>query len=199
MRHELFVTNKLNGKTIANITTITLNNITIMNTLRIFVISFILFLPVFSGCRQQRPEGMPATVPCQITVLKNGVPLAGIDVSLHLPEGNGTLSFMALTNAQGIARIQTHSVSYKESGVPVGNYKVTIDKPVQLPPDGVDDSKLSGKELNDYLTKREAELEKIRIVPKWLTVSTSTPLEIKAEAPTGGELTIDLKDFPDKP
>ncbi|MDR1270927.1 MAG: hypothetical protein LBK82_15540 [Planctomycetaceae bacterium] len=166
-----------------------------MYPLRIFVI---LFLLAFHGC-QQRPEGMPTTVPCQITVLKNGVPMEGIDVSLHSHGGNGTLSIMGLTNAQGIAKIQTHSVNYKESGAPVGSYKITIDKPVQLPPDGVDDSKLSGKELNDYLTKREAELEKIRVVPQWLTVSSSTPLEIKVEPQTGGEQTIDLKDFSNNP
>ncbi|MDR3196971.1 MAG: hypothetical protein LBU34_03790 [Planctomycetaceae bacterium] len=167
-----------------------------MYTLRIFVIISLL---VFSGCQQQRPEGMPKTVPCQITVLKNGVPQEGIDVSLHSPEGNGTLSITALTNSQGIAKIQTQSASYKESGAPVGKYKVVIDKPVQLPPDGVDDSKLSGKELDDYLTKRETELEKIKVIPKRLTVSASTPLEIKVDTQTGGELIIDLKDFSDKP
>jgi hypothetical protein len=49
------------------------------------------------------------------------------------------------------------------------------------------------------LTKREAELEKIRIVPKRLTVAASTPFEIKIDTQTGGELTIDLKDFSEKP
>jgi hypothetical protein len=170
-----------------------------MYPLRIFVILFLLVTSVFfSGC-QQRPEGMPTTVPCHITVLKNGVPQEGIDVALHAHGGNGTLSIMGLTNAQGIAKIHTHSVNYKESGAPVGNYKVTIDKPVQLPPDGVDDLKLSGQELNDYLTKREAELEKIRVIPQWLTVSATTPLKINVETETGGELTVDLKDFPNKP
>ncbi|MDR0337893.1 MAG: hypothetical protein LBI18_12465 [Planctomycetaceae bacterium] len=161
----------------------------------LFLIAVTVF---FFGC-QQRPERIPTTVPCQIIVLKDGIPQEGIDVSLHSFEGNGTLSFMGLTNAQGVAKIQTHFVNYKESGVPIGNYRVTIDKPVQLPPDGVDDSKLSGKELNDYLTKREAELEKIRVIPQWLTVSVSTPLKINVETKNGGELTVDLKDFPNKP
>ncbi len=44
------------------------------------------------GCGPRRPESMPNTAPCSITVLENGVPMAGVDVFLYRETGNGALS-----------------------------------------------------------------------------------------------------------
>jgi 5-hydroxyisourate hydrolase-like protein (transthyretin family) len=159
---------------------------------KIFFSVSLIFILFFFGC-QPRPKGMPEVVPCAITVLKNGKPLEGIDVALHKLEGNGSLSMMAFTNSQGVAKIHTHLTTYKKSGAPVGNYKITIDKPVKYPEEE-NHPEYSLKQLEAYLAKREAEIEKLRIIPKKLTHVSTTPFEINVE-PQGTEYTIELKDY----
>jgi hypothetical protein len=152
----------------------------------------LIFISLFFGCQRQ-PEGMPEVVPCTITVLKNGEPFEGADVSLHKPEGNGTLSMMAFTNSQGVAKIYTHLATYKESGVPVGTYKVTVDKPVKLI-QADEHPEFTPKQHKAYKAELEAENEKLRIIPKKLTQPSTTPFEIIVES-KGGECMIELKDY----
>jgi hypothetical protein len=152
----------------------------------------LIFISILFGC-QRRPEAMPEVVPCTITVLKNGEPFEGVDVSLHKPEGNGTLSMMAFTNSQGVAKIYTHLTTYKESGVPVGTYKVTVDKPVKLV-QAKEYPEFTKKQREAYKAKLEAENEKLRIIPKKLTQPSTTPFEIIVDS-KDGECTIELKDY----
>ena len=164
----------------------------IMKTSAFFVSLLILF--VFVGC-SHRPKGMPATLPCKIVVVNGGVPQADYFVSLHLTTGNGALTMMSRTNASGVAEIQTCMADYTEKGAPAGTYKVTVDKPVELPPDGVNASNLPFAEHAAYHAQRKAEMERLRIVPVHLTQPNTTPFEIKLEKGGESQWTFDLKEY----
>jgi hypothetical protein len=160
-----------------------------MKHLHFLVIVFLI------GCR---PAEMPTTIPCKITVVNDGVPQVGYDVGLRSVTGNGSLSIMGYTNSSGVTNIQTRLANYKVSGAPAGTYKVTIDKQVQLPSDGVDTSRFSEAELNAYIAKRAEEAEKLRTVPVRLTNASTTPFEIKLEPGGTAQWTFDLKEHTNK-
>ena len=50
-------------------------------------------------------------------------------------------------------------------------------------------------ELPDYLNKRAAEADKLRVVPIQLSQSSSTPFEIMLEKGGENQWTFDLKDY----
>ena len=109
---------------------------------------------------------------------------------------NGSLTVGAITNSSGVAEIRTQLANYSASGAPAGKYKVTVEKYVQLPPDGVDEARLPSDQVKAYYAKRNEELEKLRVVPVRLTRSGTTPFEIILEPGGNGQWTFDLKDFP---
>jgi len=157
----------------------------------LFVVFFVLL--TFIGC-SRRPAAMPATFPCQITITDGGTPQVNYDVGLHSVTGNGSLSIKAHTNSSGVAAIKTQLADYIAKGAPAGSYKVTVEKQVELPPDGVDTSKLSRDELTLYLIKRSAEAENYRVVPVQFSKADSTPFGLKIEKGGKTQWTFDLKD-----
>jgi hypothetical protein len=158
----------------------------------LFMISIMLF---FSGCGPTRPEAMPKTFPCKITILKDGVPLSGIDVSLFNTKEKGALSISAYTDSNGVANIKTAWGNYSTSGVPAGSYKITLMKHIALPDDGVTEEQkeqFTPKEAEAYEKKRHAEIDKLRVIPKQLSSPETTPFEIAVIEKSGAELTIDI-------
>jgi hypothetical protein len=153
----------------------------------------LIILILFAGCNN-RPAEMPDTFPCKITVVNDGVPLAGCNVGLYSVTGNGSLSIMATADTSGVAEICTRFANYTAKGAPAGTYKVTVEKHASLPPDGVDVTKLSEDEKSDYLVKRMAEAEKQRVVPVALTSSTTTPFEIQLAPGGTSQWTFDVKE-----
>ncbi|MDR2169272.1 MAG: Ig-like domain-containing protein [Planctomycetaceae bacterium] len=147
------------------------------------------------GCGPARPAGMPQTAPCQITVLQNGQPMSGVDVSLMRADGNGALSITAYTNSSGVANIKTSWGNYIANGAPIGKCKITLTKHVSLPFDGVTDSqieKFTPEEAEAYEKKREADIDKLRPIQKLFSNFETTPFEITIKEKTGGNLTIDV-------
>jgi 5-hydroxyisourate hydrolase-like protein (transthyretin family) len=158
----------------------------------LFIISITMLLV---GCGPARPTDMPETFPCKINVVNAGTPLSGVDVSLFRAEGNGALSITAHTNSNGVADIKTAWGSYITSGVPTGTYKVTLMKYVVLPDDGITEAqkeKFTPEEAEEYEKKRNEEIDKLRVIPKQLSDSKTTPYEIKIVDNSGAELTIDI-------
>ena len=137
---------------------------------------------------------MPSTIPCKITIVNGGAPQVGYSVGLHAPGGNGSLSINANTDSSGVAEIRTQFTNYIAKGAPAGRYKVTIERHVPLPPDGVDTSRFSEEEEQADLVKRAAEAEKLRVVLVHLTGSDTTPFEITLEPDGSGQWTFDLKE-----
>jgi hypothetical protein len=158
----------------------------------LFIVLAILF---FSGCGPTRPEAMPNTFPCKITILQDGVSLSGIDVALFRAEGNGPLSISAYTNSNGVANIKTAWGNYSTSGVPAGTYKITLVKHVALPDDGVTEEQkeqFTLKEAEAYEKKRNEEIDKLRLIPKQMSSPETTPFEITVIEKSRAELTLDI-------
>lgn len=99
----------------------------------IFALYWSLFCLMLSGCvRQNKPDGMPALVPCTITVAQDGVPLFDANVTLHPADGNKWTGNGA-TDKNGKAMIFTWGT---HPGIAPGKYSVTVAKveTEKLPP-----------------------------------------------------------------
>jgi hypothetical protein len=83
-------------------------------------------LLVFAGCGQNRPDGMPALHPCQITVTRDGQPFAMAEVKLYPVEPQKKdWSTTGLTGINGVIDLRTNA-NYR--GVPAGQYKIIVVK-----------------------------------------------------------------------
>jgi hypothetical protein len=100
-----------------------------MKTLRlIFCVGVSFSLISICGCGKPShlPEDFPKIYPCEISVIQEGKPLENAMVSLS-PIGNTDKyagSCSATTDAHGKAVVMT----YGQSGVPTGKYKILISK-----------------------------------------------------------------------
>jgi hypothetical protein len=116
--------------------------IMIMRTLIFF--SFIIALSLQMGCRKDRnrPEDLPKLYPVSITVTQESKPLEGATVTLHAktPTKYGTCT--AVTDATGVASLQT----YTYAGAPIGQYAVTVGKR------GVEGAKETTNEYGETIT-----------------------------------------------
>lgn len=102
------------------------------------------FLLLGGGCSSKLPPGMPKLYPAEVVVtFDNGTPVADATVSFHPAEGTnigGSWFIAAATDAQGKGAILTQG---KYSGLPIGQYQVTVvafvvegeEKVLPLPPD----------------------------------------------------------------
>lgn len=162
---------------------------------RLFIVApLFAILPLFSACGPARPDDMPETAPCTITVLKDGAPLPDVEVSLYREKGNGALSIRGKTDANGIALIRSSWGEYSSRGAPIGKNKITIVKhfavPGALTADEIE--MLSPQEQMEYEKKYNEELEKNSPVPRELSQVSSTNLEIDIQAGNKATLVIDV-------
>jgi hypothetical protein len=140
---------------------------------------FVLFLTILVGCSQNVHEGLPPLYPCNITVIQDGKPLAGANVSLVRFDGDMKWVVCGTTNSSGVTAIQTQM---RYAGAPEGKYKVRISKTVsegepKLVPSGDSEQPLSIGDIPSYFV----------IDPKYDHFNT-TPFEISiAKDKTNGE------------
>lgn len=161
------------------------------------VLLCVFIMPLICGCGPARPENMPQTAPCTVSVFKDGVPVPDVEVSLYREGGNGALSIGANTNSQGEAIIRSSWGKYSAKGAPVGKNKVTIMQYFVVPGalSSEELERLSPSEQAKYEIKYEAEFDKHRPIPKELSFASLTSLEIDVQPKHGGSLKIDLKDY----
>ena len=95
-----------------------------MRTILLVPIVVVLVLQTGCGKDLNRPDDLPKLYPVKITVTQEDKPLREATVTLHAktPVKYGTSS--GKTNASGVASLQTYGIS----GVPVGEYDVTVEK-----------------------------------------------------------------------
>jgi hypothetical protein len=181
------------------------------------IITLPLLIVTLTGCGYRTPQGFPETMPVKITVLKNGEPQKGVEVSLVYPDGNGAVVVAADTDSVGTAQLQTQWANFIKKGAPIGNAKVTLIKHVSAPPENApietlpeeikpEDAEknpaviraakadMKPKEAKTFSKKIEAEIDSMREVPKVLSYHKTTPLEIHVLRQKN-ELTVDLADF----
>ena len=165
-----------------------------MNKITFCLFFFLLFSVIF-GC-SNKPAEFPAIYPCRVEVLNGKTPEAGVSVLLYPAFPSGSLLCSGKTDRAGIAMITTALHDYRQSGVPVGEYIVVLEKLPELT------DTLSKKELDQMLPfqKMAYNEEQIRrrnklpkIVPVKLTHPDTSPLKISV-AETGTSLTVELTD-----
>ena len=106
---------------------------------------------LLSGCKTDdgRPKDLPKLYSCTITVIQDGQPLEGANVTFRAKDP--TVKFATCsgtTDASGTAKIMT----YGFPGVPTGSYKVIVKKIISEGGEpSTDASKISsGKKVSEY-------------------------------------------------
>lgn len=167
-----------------------------MRFLTFFV--FIAVIPFFIGCGPKRPEGMPETVPCTVTVLEGGTPMAGVIVTLRNDTASSSLLIEGTTNSAGVAEISSTWGNYTAKGAPIGPAKVTLNKPFEIPPPTASEAEMelwTMEQSTKYLKEREEMIDKLRIIPKIVSVVSQSPLTVSVESGSGATLTVDINDY----
>jgi hypothetical protein len=144
------------------------------------------------------PDELKNLYPVTITVTDNNQPIEGVAVFLSAKTSGGAWASRGITNAQGVAVIQTSRASYTGKGVPAGDYKVTLIKTVVLPPElepQEEDQNLSPQAATAKQAKQEVFYEKNRIIPKILEDSNTSPIELTVTEKDATILTIDIAQY----
>jgi len=162
----------------------------------ITAITFVFFV-LCLGCGPKAPAGFPKLYNCKIVVTKEGKPLSDATVML-LPESpTGAHATGGKTNSSGIAALRTTQGNYGKPGVPVGQYKIVLNKPVDI------EGKLSDEEVNKMPTHERlqysAEMARkasamTPVIPFELTDAKRTPLTVEVTS-AGGEATINIDEY----
>ncbi|MDR1494206.1 MAG: carboxypeptidase-like regulatory domain-containing protein [Planctomycetaceae bacterium] len=152
-----------------------------------------------SSCKPKVPEGFPQKLtPTTVTLLHEGKPVEGAAVSL-VPNVSGNFRVLALTDANGTAKLETAVNVYSKSGVPAGTYKVQIltQQKTTIPDLSPEEqSKMSDAEIKAHQTKQAkelADLKKQNPVPEIWETASRTPLKLTVPE-DGKNFTIEISD-----
>ena len=142
-----------------------------------------------TGCSSgpPRPADMPPLFSTSITVVQEGVPLEGAEVSLFSDDASFKWTVVGTTNASGKANLMTHA---QFSGAPLGTYKVVINKTEQ--PDGgvpffPDNEEGQRMRAEHEKMASQGKITQYTLVEKKYTDVKSTPLTITIEPRTNNE------------
>ena len=155
----------------------------------IAVLSLTLFFFGVVGCGEQKPKGMPNLQKVKIILTQEGKPCEDAKIGLLPLGGDPQWSSGGTTNAQGILEPVTHG---KYKGMPVGKYRVTIDKSVgegEPPPPSPIDAE-SKKKFDAYIASGKT-YKLFQVVPNTYRLRDSSPLEIEVTENTN-EFTLDI-------
>ena len=159
-----------------------------------FVFAFTLVL----GCKgAKKPEGFPDVVPHAIVVKNNGSPEDKVTIML-VPEGtSGSWIAGGTTDATGRAALGTSQGSYTKLGVPVGKFKVVLNKTLRPAGEKNEEEylKMSQEERDAYGKEMEEEMKKLgKIIPDSLSSSAKTTLTIDVSG-SNAETVIEITDY----
>ncbi|MDR3232326.1 MAG: hypothetical protein LBT46_01430 [Planctomycetaceae bacterium] len=135
----------------------------------LIIITLLIFVTLIAGCRDtSKPVDLPKLYPCTITITQEGVPLAGAMIEL-LPADGSSVKYRAVTvtGEDGKAAMAT----YRHAGVPVGKFKVVVDK-------------------DDFGAAKNADT--YRLVEAKYSSAETTPLEIEITGKGRVEKTFDV-------
>jgi len=148
-----------------------------------------------SGC-QRTPEGFPKVVPCQITVVKEGVPLPKVTI-MFISEGGGKEWFVSANSGDnGVAEAQTLLGNFSKKGAPPGNYKVTLSQLPQVPDELTQQQRfdMSPAERAADKAKRDKLIAESRSFPVEFESSVTTPITIEVKDPNT-EIRLDVSEW----
>jgi hypothetical protein len=169
-----------------------------MQIQRVLFIGFaaVLGIVLLSGC-SHRPAGFPVLFPCRITVTNNGKPMPNVYVSFTAVNGQGSWGINGQTNSSGVATPTTSWATYSDTGVPAGNYTLSLEEVVILP-DGktIEDFKqMSYEEAIRYSNEEAKAMEKLRVIPRHLSDSNKSPLKFTVQESGKNEFVIEIGNY----
>jgi hypothetical protein len=153
-------------------------------------------LPLSFGCTGKPPE-LRNLSPVTITVVKDGQPIEGVEVSLYPRQPLGIWGCGGRTNSSGIAVMTTTLQTHYAPGARAGMYAVVLNKQMELPaelvPSALEKEKaLPENELASLRAKRTEFLKKNRLIPAVFESAETTPIEIIVTEKTPATLTVDV-------
>lgn len=158
------------------------------------LIILIIALSTVIGCKKSmKPEGFPETVPFQIKVIQEGAGIERVAVSLYQSGSNTPWSVCGMTDANGIAVIQTVQGGYSQDGAVKGEYKVVLrkepDQAQSASSPAPDPNASSDREAMMQAAQKMAD-EAAKIIPPAFRTPESSPVSITISE--AGENVIDL-------
>ena len=157
-----------------------------------FHFSLILILSIcLTGCGagDGRPADMPRLFPTTITIVQDGVPLAGASVVLIPDDGSRDWYVSGATNESGVAEMVASS---RWSGAPNGQYRVIVRKfesdASRIPP-LPDDADEAARAAHEFRTAEER-LNTYTLVESIFTDPARTPLTLTVDGVTNETLDV---------
>ena len=151
-----------------------------------------------AGCKRGNvPEELKNLVPVTVTVTDGSQPLQGVTVRLGSKNPQGLFASVGITDANGVAQIESTRSSYTGKGAPAGTYSVVVSKPVDIP----EDLQPQEEDQDDPAAamakqaKRDAFLKQNQAIPVVLTQSATSPIELTVAEKTGATTEIDISKF----
>ena len=148
-------------------------------------IGLLLVISMF-GCNSSRarPAGFPELHACSLKITQEAEPLVGAIVTLHPQGAPLAWSVAGKTDKTGTATIFTGGYY---SGVPAGEYKVTVEKIETVMPSLPDVLPTDERELDKLNEKLAAETKDFRLIEPVYTKEESTPLSLSVETKAAKE------------
>ena len=163
-------------------------------------ITFLLFavaIIIQSGCGQQFPPDWPKTYPTTITVTQDGQPYEGVTLVLTRTENHGSWAVAGITNASGIAEIETSWTHASAKGAPEGTFRVTLSKDVPF------ERSISDEELNAmpydrrtaFLEAEAAHRRNNPVFPRSLADPAAARVQVEVIPGEPAAFTIEVSDY----
>jgi len=163
-------------------------------------------LVCFAGCGGEKfPADFPKVTPLTVTVKDGTTPLSDVRIVFY-PAGKGAGAAYASsgsTDANGVAKIITAQGGFSKSGIPAGEFVVTVEDIIKIssdiPPE--EKVKMSMGELNKLAEEQKKKMaEYKRKVPELLcktragSIDARSPIRFTA-SPETKELAIDVAEY----
>lgn len=161
-------------------------------------LSLVSTLLLCCGCNTAVPEELKNLAPVTITVTDNSQPLEGVAVALNSKGGaSGFFVCTGLTDAKGVAKIESSRNEHTRKGAPPGTYAVVLVKPVIVPPElePQEEDQDNPAAAAARHAKLSAFLKENQSLPLVLTRSTSSPVELTVAEKSGATAEIDIAKY----
>ena len=149
------------------------------------------------GCGPKKPDGIPPLYPAKVTVTKGTTPIADASVFLVGQGGNpGSWAANGITDAKGVAVINTSQGGWKSKGAPEGQYKIFITKRPDVEEDHIPEEIMEDSDARQRFAAEQ--LKKLnaapKVIPEILTNPAQSPLKLNVAKSGTSELTVDVNE-----
>lgn len=170
--------------------------------MRNHLIFILLLLPFVIGCQSKFPANWPKIYPCKIQVVQNGVPIAGVDVTLIRVSDHGSWAVSGRTDQNGNAEIETSWTKAGQKGAPEGTFKVVLFKPLEPEVDSTPPERLEKMNYAQRKAHEDNLFEKSRkrkpALPPIFSDGATTPVQIEVGPEQPADFSIDLDEYAKK-